>query len=298
MQINRQGSIWMNGAATPDVIQQRLGLGCARLGSVLGRDRAEAIHLVQTAFDRGIRFFDTANIYGQGESERILAAALRGRRKRATIVTKAGQYFPAWMRAVRPFKRLITPLIRQNGTGRYLVSKAREAPLPRVFSDHALHASLEASLRRLKTDYVDFFLLHSPSSDVITSGDAFGSLEKIRAEGKAIKIGISCEDIESGLLALDDARVDAVELPLWPITELTERFLYRAERQRVFIIGRGLISATLSRSNGDRWPAARMALASSLPRGEISRLLIGTTRLAHLNQVLDAVQDAESTACL
>ena len=45
----------------------------------------------------GIRFFDTANIYGQGESERILGAALDGRRKRATIVTKAGQYFPAWM---------------------------------------------------------------------------------------------------------------------------------------------------------------------------------------------------------
>jgi aryl-alcohol dehydrogenase-like predicted oxidoreductase len=298
MQINRQGSIWMNGAAIPDVIQHRLALGCARLGSVLGRDRAEALHLVQTAFDRGIRFFDTANIYGQGESERILGAALSGRRERATIVTKAGQYFPAWMRAVKPFKRLITPLIRQNGTGHYLVSKAREAPLPQNFSDDALHASLEASLRRLNTDYVDLFLLHSPHPDVITEGEALGSLEKLRAAGKAVKIGISCEDVDSGLLALDDSRVDAVELPLWPITEVTERFLDRARRRRVFVIGRGLMSATPPSSNGNRWPVARAALASSLPRGEISRILIGTTRLEHLNQVLDAVQDAENTTCL
>jgi aryl-alcohol dehydrogenase-like predicted oxidoreductase len=288
----------MNGPATPNVVQQRLGLGCARLGSVLGRDQAEALHLIQAAFDRGIRFFDTANIYGQGESERILGAALRGQRKRVAIVTKAGQYFPAWMRAVKPFKHMITPLIRQSGAGRYMVSKVREARLPRNFSDRALRTSVEASLRRLKTDYVDFFLLHGPSSDVITNGEALGSLERIRETGKAIKIGISCEDVESGWLALDDPRVDAVELPLWPVTEATKRFLNRARHQRVFVIGRGLMSAAPSTSSSDRWLVARAALVSSLPRGEISRLLIGTTRLSHLDQVLDAVQSAEETSCL
>ncbi|MBR1279659.1 aldo/keto reductase [Bradyrhizobium sp. AUGA SZCCT0283] len=288
----------MDDSTPPDVVRQRLGLGCARLGSVVGRDQTEALHFIQSAFDRGIRFFDTANIYGQGESERILGSALRGQRKRATIVTKAGQHFPAWMRAVRPFKHVITPLIRRSGAGRYMVSKAREARLPRNFSDRALHASAEASLRRLKTDYVDFFLLHSPSSDLITNGEALGSLEKLREAGKAIKIGISCEDVESGLLALGDSRVDAIELPLWPATAKTERFLNRARRQRVFVIGRGLMSAPPSTSNSDRWSAARAALISSLARGEISRLLIGTTRLAHLNQVLDAVQSAEETSCL
>jgi aryl-alcohol dehydrogenase-like predicted oxidoreductase len=58
----------MNGPAQLDLVQQRLGLGCARLGSLLGRDKADAFELIQAAFDRGIRFFDTANIYGQGES--------------------------------------------------------------------------------------------------------------------------------------------------------------------------------------------------------------------------------------
>ncbi|MGJ4943118.1 aldo/keto reductase [Bradyrhizobium sp. HKCCYLS1011] len=286
----------MNGPAAFDVVQQRLGLGCARLGSVLGRDRANAFTLIQAAYDRGIRFFDTANIYGQGESERILGAALGSRRKRVTLVTKAGQYFPAWMRIAKPLKSTVAPLIRRSGAGRHLISKAREAPLPQNFSDHGLRASIDASLRRLNTDYADILLLHSPPADVIARGDALGLLDKMRDAGKAIKIGISCEDVQTGLLALDDPRVDAVELPLWPPTEMTDRFLDRARRQAVFVIGRGLINTAQPASSNDRWSAAQAALTASLARSEISRVLIGTTRLAHLDQVLDAVRRAE-TSC-
>lgn len=284
----------MNGPAQLHVVQQRLGLGCARLGSVLGRDQAHSFALVQAAFDRGIRFFDTANIYGQGESERILGAALDNRRKQATIVTKAGQYFPAWMRVAKPFKSIIAPLIRRAGAGRHMVSRVRQAPLPQNFSDHFLRASVEASLRRLKTDYADIVLLHSPPADVIAKGDALGSLERLREIGNAVRIGISCEDVALALLALNDSRVEAIELPLWPATEVTERFLDRARRQAVFVIGRGLMNAT---NSDDRWPAARAALVSSLARGEISRVLIGTTHLAHLDQVLDVVQSTEETPC-
>jgi aryl-alcohol dehydrogenase-like predicted oxidoreductase len=287
----------MDSPAQLDGVQQRLGLGCARLGSVLGRDKADAFQLVQAAFDRGIRFFDTANVYGQGESERILGAALHGRRKQAAIVTKAGQYFPAWMTVAKPFKRMVTPLIRRSEAGRYAVSKAREAQLPQKFSDRFLCASIEASLRRLNTDYADIALLHSPPSDVITNGDALGALERIREAGKAVKIGISCEDVESGLLALDDPRVEAIELPLWPATEATDRFLARARRQAVFVIGRGFLSAALKASSDYRWSAARTALLSSLSRREINRALIGTTCLAHLDQVLDLLRSTE-TSCL
>jgi len=287
----------MNDRAQVDVVEQRLGLGCARLGSVLGRDRADAFELIQAAFDRGIRFFDTANIYGQGESERILGTALHDRRKRVTIVTKAGQYFPAWMRATKPIKRVLTPFIRRSGAARNVVSKVRQAQLPQDFSEHFLRASIEASLRRLKTDYADIALLHSPPPDIIKNGAALGALERVRDAGKAIRIGVSCEDVDSGLLALADSRVEAVELPLWPATETTGRFLDRAGRQGVFVIGRGLMSAALPASNDDRWTAARTALASSLRRREISCVLIGTTRRHHLDQVLDLVQSTENTPC-
>jgi aryl-alcohol dehydrogenase-like predicted oxidoreductase len=285
--------LFMNGPRSPDVVQQRLGLGCARLGSVLGRESADAVRLVQTAFDRGVRFFDTANIYGQGESERILGAALDGRRQQSIIVTKAGQYFPTWMRAAQPIKGLIAPLIRQSGAGRHLVSKVRDVPLPQDFSERFLRSCIEASLRRLNTDHADIFLLHSPPAEVIIRGEALGHLEKIRKAGKALKIGVSCEDAQSGLLALDDPRIEAIELPVWPATEATERLLDRARRRAVLVIGRGLMSAAASSDERDRWPAARAALASALQRDDTGRVLIGTTRLTHLVQVLDAVQGQE-----
>jgi aryl-alcohol dehydrogenase-like predicted oxidoreductase len=280
-----------------DTIQHRLGLGCARLGSVLSREEAGAPDFIHAAFDRGIRFFDTANIYGQGESERILGQALNGRRKQVTIVTKAGQYFPAWLRAAKPIKRIIAPYLRRSGAGRYVVSRAREAPLPQDFSDRSLRTSIECSLRRLNTDYADAFLLHSPPPDIIRNGDVIGSLERIRDEGKAIRIGISCENAESGLLALDDPRVEVIELPLWPMTEATERFLDRASRQAVVVIGRGMMSAAPPTSSGDRLASARTALACSFSRPEISRVLMGTTRLAHLEQLLALVESTETAPC-
>ncbi|WP_407158545.1 aldo/keto reductase [Bradyrhizobium sp. STM 3557] len=286
----------MNGSAV-DVVQQRLGLGCARLASVLGRDQADAFRLIHAAYERGIRFFDTANIYGQGDSERLLGAALDGRRKQATIVTKAGQYFPAWMNVARPFKSILAPLIRRSGVGSHAVSRMRAAPLPRNFSDSFLRASIDASLRRLNTDYLDIVLLHSPPADIIRTGEALHHLTNIREAGKAIKIGISCEDVQSALVALDDPRVEVIELPLWPVTAATNLFLDRARRQAVFVVGRGLMSATLATDRNDRWSTARAALVASLPRDEINRVLIGTTRLDHLNQVLDAVQRQE-TRCL
>jgi aryl-alcohol dehydrogenase-like predicted oxidoreductase len=287
----------MHGTGRLGITQQRFGLGCARLGSVLGRDQAEASRLVDAAFEKGIRFFDTANIYGQGESERILGSALRGRRKRVTIATKAGQHFPTWMALARPFKRFLGPLIRQSDSGRAVVSRIRDAELPQDFSDRFLRSSAEASLRRLNTDYVDILLLHSPPSHVIANGEALGSLEKIRASGKAIKIGVSCEDVDSGLLALDDRRVEVIELPLWPATDATDRFLERAGRQAVFVIGRGLMSSALKGTGNERWTTARAALASSLARREISRVLIGTTRIAHLAEVLDTIQTIEVDPC-
>ncbi|CAL78481.1 conserved hypothetical protein; putative oxidoreductase, aldo/keto reductase family [Bradyrhizobium sp. ORS 278] len=275
---------------TLDVTGQRLGLGCARLGSVLGRDRADALRLVQTALDRGIRFFDTADIYGQGESERLLGAALDGRRKQATIVTKAGQYFPLWMRAAQPLKSVIAPLIRRSGGGRQLVAKMRDAPLPQDFTGSYLRARIEASLGRLRTDYVDVMLLHSPSEEIIIDGEAMGHLERIKAAGKAVAIGVSCEDVESAILALNDPRIEAVELPLWPMTDRTDLFLHLAQQRGILVIGRGLMRVTSPDNDAKRW---RAILAAALARSELGRLLIGTTRVAHLLQVLDAIQDQD-----
>jgi aryl-alcohol dehydrogenase-like predicted oxidoreductase len=212
-------------------------------------------------------------------------------------VTKAGQYFPAWMQLAKPVKRIITPLIRRSVVGRAVASKVREAALPQDFSERSLRTSIEASLRRLNSDYADIILLHSPPSNVIADGEALSALETIRAAGKAIKVGISCEDVGSALLALDDPRVEAIELPLYPVTEQTERFLDRVRRRTVFVIGRGVMATGSQTRDIDRWSGARAALVASLSRPEINRVLIGTTRVSHLGQVLDAVQNIETSPC-
>jgi aryl-alcohol dehydrogenase-like predicted oxidoreductase len=86
--------------------------------------------MVDAAFDLGIRFFDTANLYGNGESERLLGRALRGRREQVGIATKVGL--------------------------------AREGNRPEGLSPLRLKAALEASLSRLGTDYLDLYYLHAP----------------------------------------------------------------------------------------------------------------------------------------
>ena len=227
---------------------ERLALGCARLGSVLGADGADASELVAAAFHGGIRFFDTANIYGQGESERILARTLKPVRDQVTIATKAGQYFPNWLRLVQPLKSTLGPILKQSGAGRGLVSKARAGTLPQDFSYSFLCSSVEGSLRRLEVDCVDVLMLHSPPCEIIERGDALGSLERLRRAGKALTVGISCDNVESALLALRDPRAKVIELPLWPWTDVSEQFLDAAAGRDICVLARGLMSAVVAHS--------------------------------------------------
>ena len=287
----------MHSLLSSNVTQERLGLGCDRFGSVLGIDAPDAARLVDAALQSGIRFFDTANIYGQGESERILSRALRDHGRQVTIVTKAGHYFPTWTRFAGPFKRALAPWMRRTEAGRSLVTAARQTTLPQNFSHSFLQSSAEASLRRLNRDHIDILLLHSPPASVIAKGDAMRSLEQIRKSGKAAKIGVSCNDVRCGLEALKDARVEVIELPLWPWTKLSDHFLKTAERQRVFVVARGLLSAALRSDGGDRRATVRAALTSSLALSGIGRLIVGTTQIEHLREISEILQGAKVPAC-
>ena len=91
----------------------RLGLGCSRIGSFNNPcSVSDSIALIRRAFELGITLFDTANIYGQGDSESAIGRALRGHRDEAVIVTKAGNAFSARMALMRPLKPLLRPLTR------------------------------------------------------------------------------------------------------------------------------------------------------------------------------------------
>jgi len=122
------------------------------------------------AFDHGITFYDTAALYGYGHSEEIIGAALKNVRHHIIISTKVG----------------------------YLNFKGEQD-----FSIKHIRDSLEASLRRLQTDYIDVYQLHDPPISLLHSDDTIiETLNSLKREGKIRVIGISTRSPEDSVLAL------------------------------------------------------------------------------------------------
>jgi aryl-alcohol dehydrogenase-like predicted oxidoreductase len=256
-----------------------IGLGCSRLGSTLGGCRgADAIRLLHHALDAGVTLFDTANIYGQGESEKLLGEAFRGRRNQVTLVTKAGQRFTALQRAVTlikgPLRQVssMVPALRRN------IASRRGAPLPRDYSPAHLRQSVEGSLRRLGTDRIDMFLLHSPSAEAIEQGEAFAMLDGLNQAGKLGAWGISCDDAAAVKAALAVPQVAGLQLPLLVARTLRPE-LEAAAQRGVALFMREIFAG--QQDNAGRQAAVSAALA--YPR---ATALVGTTSTTHLDEAL------------
>ena len=132
-----------------------IGLGCMSLPA----DEAVFARIVHEACDRGVNFFDTADLYGQGENERLLGLALRDRRDRVLIATKVGHRFTPGV-----------PGFTWNPTGAYVLR------------------AVEDCLRRLRTDCIDLCQLHGgtledPFDELTAAMEALMEQGKIRAYG-------------------------------------------------------------------------------------------------------------------
>ena len=122
-----------------------LGLGCARLGSLTEpRSRRESLSLIAAAVNAGITLFDTADIYAQGESERILGEALKS--IDACIVTKAGQISSLGKSVPLPLRGAITSFFAHSSLARAAAIRARAKPLPRNYTPEYLRRALLGSL--------------------------------------------------------------------------------------------------------------------------------------------------------
>jgi aryl-alcohol dehydrogenase-like predicted oxidoreductase len=255
--------------------QVRLSLGCSRFGSLVrGVDGPSATRLIHAALDMGVRDFDTANIYGQGDSERFLGAALHGV-SGVCITTKAGQVFPPLKRVMIPFKKLLKPLVNRPGMAEK-VSAERAAELPRDWSSRHLRISLEKSLRRLKRDAVDIFLLHSPDTETILRGEAMHVLALLQEEGKARMVGISVDDGSGLVAALDDPRVQAIQFPLSPNMPANTALLATARSRGVTLISREILASS-------RDPIAIDAALDFAARQAVDVALLGTGNVEHLD---------------
>ena len=124
-------------------------------------DERHGLHLLRKAYDAGVTFFDTADTYGEGKGETMLADALGDVRDRIVIATKFGYDF-------------------YNHTN----ERDGHKELPQDFSPKHVRFAVEQSLRRLGTDYIDIYQAHNPRMWAVRSDELFATLEELKDEGK------------------------------------------------------------------------------------------------------------------
>lgn len=264
-----------------------LVFGCARLGSTLAPlDDAQSIALLRRAWELGVRHFDTAAIYGQGDSERLLGAALGPLRGQAWIASKAGQ-------RLRPLERLLLPLkpwLRAHAGPRGGVHAAlrqrRAQGRPPCFDPGFLLRSLEASLRRLGTDHLDLFYLHSPPPQALDDPALWPALETARAAGKFGCLGVSCDALDTAEAALRHPAVQALQLEP-DASARCAAVLTEAERRGVAVYVRGA-----GRIAGAAPAPLAEALRAQLRLPAVAGVLLGTTRVDHLEHNVAAFRRA------
>jgi aryl-alcohol dehydrogenase-like predicted oxidoreductase len=197
-----------------DLQVSELGLGCARIGGIFQRDTGGFLNLLSAARDSGINFFDTADMYSQGESEVLLGRAFRRDRSRVIIASKAGYILPARRRFVARLKPFLRPVIQLLKLRRDKLPAGARGALAQDFSPGYLRKAVEGSLRRLRTDYLDLLQLHSPGAEVVERGEWVRALEALKQSGKIRYYGVSCDMMDAGLAALRFPGVSAIQFPL------------------------------------------------------------------------------------
>ncbi len=147
-----------------DLKLPRIGVGCNAFGARVDADRV--VEIVDAAIEHGVAFFDTADVYGFGASEELLGSAIRGRRDSVIVATKFGMDVQGI-----------------NGPDSVIEGGRRG-------SAAYVRASVEASLKRLKLDYIDLYQLHTPDRQTPLD-ETLGALDELVQQGKVRAIGCS-----------------------------------------------------------------------------------------------------------
>jgi aryl-alcohol dehydrogenase-like predicted oxidoreductase len=190
-----------------------ISFGAWAIGGTWGSvDDKESLGALHRALDRGVNFFDTADVYGDGRSERLLAQLRRERKEPFYIATKAG-------RQLNPHEA--AGYNRQN-----------------------LTAFVERSLKNLATDAIDLLQLHCPPTLVYYRPEVFGLLDELVKAGKLRHYGVSVEKIEEALNAIEFPNVQTVQIIFNIFRQRpADLFFSQAQRHRVGILARVPLSS-------------------------------------------------------
>jgi aryl-alcohol dehydrogenase-like predicted oxidoreductase len=201
-----------------------IGFGAWAVGGAWGSvDDQESMGALHRALDLGVSFFDTADVYGDGRSERLLARLRRERGDVFHVATKAG--------------RRLDPHVASG------------------YTRENLTAFVERSLRNLETDTLDLLQLHCPPTEVYYMPEVFGVLDDLVAAGKLRYYGVSVEKVEEALKAMEYPGVQSVQIIFNIFRQRpAELFFGEAQRRRVGILTRlplssGLLTGKFTRAS-------------------------------------------------
>jgi aryl-alcohol dehydrogenase-like predicted oxidoreductase len=186
-----------------------IGFGAWAIGAAWGKvDDAESVAALHAALDAGLDFIDTADVYGDGHSERLIARVLKERGgERPFVATKAGRRLPA-----------------QTVEG---------------YSAGNLEAWIDRSLRNLEVDTLDLVQLHCPPTDAYYRPELFERMDRLVERGKVARYGVSVERVEEALKAIEYPNVASVQI-IYNMFRLrpAELFFRQAQRRGVAVIVR------------------------------------------------------------
>jgi len=232
-----------------------IGFGCWGLGgdSYGPTDDYVSIRSLRLAFELGVNFFDTADTYGNGHSEEVIGKALSDVRGQIILATKGGT-------------------LPHFGF-----------EMPQDFSPEHLREAVEASLKRLKTDYIDLYQLHSPPSDLLIDKQRMEEIVeliiKVKEEGKILHFGISLRTPQDGLIVVRDLGFGVVQVNFNLIDQrsIENGLFHYCERTEVGVIARtpfafGFLSGCYSRGekfyppdHRSNWPQKQIDLWAQAP---------------------------------
>jgi aryl-alcohol dehydrogenase-like predicted oxidoreductase len=241
---------------------------------------AEIRAMLAHALDLGINVFDTADIYGQGDSERELGRALRGKRNHTFVLTKVGKLFSARMQLVLPLKPIIKPLMRVSSAARKSTRVQRGREMAEDFTPARLAVALNASLKRLGFSHVDGLLLHNPPVAVIGDPQITTTLAKMQATGKVRHFGVSCDDIVSLRAVMTMPGLTLLQLPLDIIEAITGTELSAQIADR----GLALFAREVIKLRPAITPAAAVSAAMAEP--DITSVIVGVSSRGHLDELV------------
>jgi aryl-alcohol dehydrogenase-like predicted oxidoreductase len=235
-----------------------IGFGGSRIGGVFAdkNSNKEALNVLRKALDSGITFYDTSDMYAQGESESLIGTAFRGRRGQVVIATKGGYCLPARRNMIKRVKPFVRPVIQALGMKRANLPTGMSGALSQDFSPAYLTKALNSSLKRLRTDYVDLYQLHSPGAHFMQTnafGEALQTLEKLRSQGKLRYYGVATEVPEDAPLCLSAPGISSVQLGfgLLDPEALDQGTLAAATARGLGVIARGCFGGGLLKDSLD-----------------------------------------------